>query len=162
MGGCAPRAREDILRPRCLVGASGRPLNFTVRAHAPQAPRVCTNDQCCGCTGRSSYLLFSCGRQHGQSVHCLDFCVANRLRTCCAAWNPRGSFSYAAARTQSVVAFAGRLRCGLPACRNLLLADTIYWANAQPQRRHALHLVLWRARGSWRTRGHNSVCGHAL
>ena len=30
----APRAREDSVRPRRLSGASGRPLNFTVRAHA--------------------------------------------------------------------------------------------------------------------------------
>jgi hypothetical protein len=31
VGGYAPRAREEIVRPRRLVGASGRPLNFTVR-----------------------------------------------------------------------------------------------------------------------------------
>jgi len=31
VGGHAPRAREDSMRPRRLVGASGRPLNFTVR-----------------------------------------------------------------------------------------------------------------------------------
>ena len=31
MGGCAPRAREDSVRPRRLIGASGRPRNFTVR-----------------------------------------------------------------------------------------------------------------------------------
>ena len=30
-GGYAPRALEDSVRPRCLVGAPGRPLNFTVR-----------------------------------------------------------------------------------------------------------------------------------
>ena len=30
MGGYAPRAREDSVRPRRLVGASGRPLNFIV------------------------------------------------------------------------------------------------------------------------------------
>ena len=30
----APRALEEIVRPRRLVGASGRPLNFTVRQHA--------------------------------------------------------------------------------------------------------------------------------
>jgi hypothetical protein len=28
----APRALEDIMRPRRLVSASGRPLNFTVRS----------------------------------------------------------------------------------------------------------------------------------
>ena len=33
MGGYAPRAQEDSLRPRRLLGASGRPLNFTVRRH---------------------------------------------------------------------------------------------------------------------------------
>ena len=31
MGGYAPRAREDSVRPRRMSGASGRPLNFTVR-----------------------------------------------------------------------------------------------------------------------------------
>ena len=31
MSGYAPRAREDIVRPRCLMNASVRPLNFTVR-----------------------------------------------------------------------------------------------------------------------------------
>ena len=31
MSGYAPRAREDSVRPRRLIGASGRPLNFTVR-----------------------------------------------------------------------------------------------------------------------------------
>ena len=31
MGGYAPRAREDSVRPRRLMGPSGRPLNFTVR-----------------------------------------------------------------------------------------------------------------------------------
>jgi len=31
MGGYAPQAREDSVRPRRLAGASGRPLNFTVR-----------------------------------------------------------------------------------------------------------------------------------
>jgi hypothetical protein len=34
--GYAPRALEDIVRPRRLVVASGRPLNFTVRR--PCAP----------------------------------------------------------------------------------------------------------------------------
>jgi hypothetical protein len=29
----APRALEDSVRPRRSVGASGRPLNFTVRGH---------------------------------------------------------------------------------------------------------------------------------
>ena len=33
MCGHAPRAREDSMRPRRLGGASGRPLNFTVRFH---------------------------------------------------------------------------------------------------------------------------------
>jgi len=33
VGGCAPRARGDSVRPRRLVGVSGRPLNFTVRQH---------------------------------------------------------------------------------------------------------------------------------
>jgi hypothetical protein len=33
VGGYAPRAREDSVRPRRLISASGRPLNFTVRAH---------------------------------------------------------------------------------------------------------------------------------
>ena len=28
VGGYAPRAREDSVRPRRLIGASGRPLNF--------------------------------------------------------------------------------------------------------------------------------------
>jgi hypothetical protein len=37
MGGYAPRARENSVRPRRLVGASGRPLNFTVRHHAGHA-----------------------------------------------------------------------------------------------------------------------------
>jgi hypothetical protein len=31
VGGYAPRALEDSMRPRRLIGASGRPLNFTVR-----------------------------------------------------------------------------------------------------------------------------------
>jgi hypothetical protein len=31
VGGYAPRARKDSVRPRRLMGASGRPLNFTVR-----------------------------------------------------------------------------------------------------------------------------------
>jgi hypothetical protein len=34
VSGSAPQAREDSVRPRRLVGASGRPINFTVRAHA--------------------------------------------------------------------------------------------------------------------------------
>jgi len=33
VGGYAPRAREDSVRPRRLPGASARPLNFTVRGH---------------------------------------------------------------------------------------------------------------------------------
>jgi len=32
VGGYAPRAREEIVRPRRLVHASGRPLNFSVRS----------------------------------------------------------------------------------------------------------------------------------
>ena len=32
MGGYAPRALKDSVRPRRLSGASGRPLDFTVRA----------------------------------------------------------------------------------------------------------------------------------
>jgi hypothetical protein len=32
VGGYAPRAREDSVRPRRLRGASGRPPNFTVRS----------------------------------------------------------------------------------------------------------------------------------
>jgi hypothetical protein len=35
VGGYAPRAREDSMRPRRLGGAFGRPLNFTVRSHRP-------------------------------------------------------------------------------------------------------------------------------
>jgi hypothetical protein len=31
VGGYAPQAREDSVHPRRLGGASGRPLNFTVR-----------------------------------------------------------------------------------------------------------------------------------
>jgi hypothetical protein len=31
MGGYAPRARQDSVHPRRLLGASGRPLDFTVR-----------------------------------------------------------------------------------------------------------------------------------
>jgi hypothetical protein len=31
VGGYAPRAREDSMRPRRWLSASGRPLNFTVR-----------------------------------------------------------------------------------------------------------------------------------
>jgi hypothetical protein len=39
VGGYAPRAREDSMRPRRLMGASGRPLNFTVRGQpAPILP----------------------------------------------------------------------------------------------------------------------------
>src|SRR5262249_14077959 len=34
MGGYAPRALEDGVHPRLQSGASGRPLNFTVRRHA--------------------------------------------------------------------------------------------------------------------------------
>ena len=34
MGGYAPRTREDSVRPRRLVDASGRPLDFTVRRHS--------------------------------------------------------------------------------------------------------------------------------
>ena len=33
MDGYAPRARGNSMRPRRLLGASGRPLNFTVRCH---------------------------------------------------------------------------------------------------------------------------------
>ena len=33
MGGYAPRAREDSLRPRGFVEPPGRPLNFSVRRH---------------------------------------------------------------------------------------------------------------------------------
>ena len=44
----APRAREDSMRPRRFLGASGRPLNFTVRrltcqirtSSQPLAPRA--------------------------------------------------------------------------------------------------------------------------
>jgi Domain of unknown function (DUF4304) len=38
VGGYAPRARKDSVRPRRLMGASGRPLNFTVR-HSVSTPR---------------------------------------------------------------------------------------------------------------------------
>ena len=38
MGGYAPRAREDSFRPRRLMGASGRLLNFTVRQHVDAIP----------------------------------------------------------------------------------------------------------------------------
>ena len=37
MRGYAPRAREEIVRPRRLVGASGRRLNFTVGRPAAHA-----------------------------------------------------------------------------------------------------------------------------
>jgi hypothetical protein len=33
VSGCAPRVREDSVHPRRQSGASGRPLNFTVRLH---------------------------------------------------------------------------------------------------------------------------------
>ncbi len=41
MGGCAPRAPEDSVRPRRSSGAGVRPLNFTVRRQesvAQQSP----------------------------------------------------------------------------------------------------------------------------
>ncbi len=39
MGGSAPRAREDIVRPRRLADVSARPLNFTVRSHFGEIQR---------------------------------------------------------------------------------------------------------------------------
>jgi hypothetical protein len=39
VGGCAPRAREDSVRPQRLIGAAGRPLNFTVRRPAVRLSR---------------------------------------------------------------------------------------------------------------------------
>jgi hypothetical protein len=33
IAGYAPRVREGSVRPRHLIGASGRPLNFTVSDH---------------------------------------------------------------------------------------------------------------------------------
>jgi ABC-type nickel/cobalt efflux system permease component RcnA len=39
VGGYAPRAREDSVRPRRLMGASGRPLNFTVRRAMAKSSR---------------------------------------------------------------------------------------------------------------------------
>ena len=38
MGGYAPRAHGDSVRPRRLSVASGRPLNFTVRQHVDAIP----------------------------------------------------------------------------------------------------------------------------
>ena len=38
MGGYAPRAPEDSVRPQRLLCASGRPLNFTVRAQPCTKP----------------------------------------------------------------------------------------------------------------------------
>jgi [ribosomal protein S5]-alanine N-acetyltransferase len=35
VGGYAPRARGKVVRPRRLIGASWRPLNFTVMRHEP-------------------------------------------------------------------------------------------------------------------------------
>jgi len=34
----APRALEEIVRPRRLAGVGARPLNFTVRAHESRRP----------------------------------------------------------------------------------------------------------------------------
>ena len=42
MGGYAPRAREDSVRPRRLSGVVVRPLNFTVRAHMLSFLRLLT------------------------------------------------------------------------------------------------------------------------
>jgi hypothetical protein len=39
----APRAREDSVRPRRLSGASGRPLNFTVRRRKCASPLHCSS-----------------------------------------------------------------------------------------------------------------------
>ena len=39
MGGWAPRALEDSVRPRRLSGASARPFNFTVRSHLGEIQR---------------------------------------------------------------------------------------------------------------------------
>jgi len=36
--GYAPRAREDSMRPRRLLGASVQPLNFTVRGRSKNPP----------------------------------------------------------------------------------------------------------------------------
>jgi hypothetical protein len=38
VGGWAPRAPEASVRPRRSLGASGRPLNFTVRQHVDAIP----------------------------------------------------------------------------------------------------------------------------
>jgi hypothetical protein len=40
VGGYAPRAREDSVRPRRLIGGSVRPLSFTVRCHVRNVSRL--------------------------------------------------------------------------------------------------------------------------
>jgi hypothetical protein len=78
VGGYAPRAPEEIVRPRRLVGASGRPLNFTVRARHPRLilkvmkrwelePR--TLRQAFPVRGGQSYVL--AGTTHPAFVHCI-------------------------------------------------------------------------------------------
>jgi hypothetical protein len=37
---CVRAAREDSVRPRRLMGASGRPLNFTVKPHNQRHART--------------------------------------------------------------------------------------------------------------------------
>ena len=46
MGGCAPRALGDSVRPRRLSGVVGRPLNFTVRRPAQGSAKCHTRPLC--------------------------------------------------------------------------------------------------------------------
>ena len=48
MGGYAPRALKDSLRPRRLSGVVVRPLNFTVRSHFGEIQR---REELGGCFG---------------------------------------------------------------------------------------------------------------
>jgi hypothetical protein len=55
--GFAPRAPEEIVRPRRLAGVVARPLNFTVRRHENASVRLdpaCLFADCSKCGKRSA------------------------------------------------------------------------------------------------------------
>jgi len=62
VGGYAPRALEDSVRPRRSMGASGRPLNFTVRGPlwlglpSPPSPSLSSASSCRAAPGWRSAL----------------------------------------------------------------------------------------------------------
>jgi GNAT superfamily N-acetyltransferase len=88
VGGCAPQAREEIVRLRRLAGVGARPLNFTVRAQAMNAVvrQALSADAAAATEVLRRSITILCVADHGNDPGRLKSWLQNKTVSNVAAW----------------------------------------------------------------------------